>query len=308
LISLTADLKKIKLLKHFDPLLPEVAVSDPNRLSQVLLNLLSNAVKFTPALGSIDVKAELTEEGQLEVSVTDSGIGIAPEDISRLFSSFGRLASSASMNPQGVGLGLHISNMLAHQLGSSPISVQSQVNQGSCFSFKVHISDDPSRVEMTYSETSYFAEEDLNAIHNIYVFEPWKSAYPPVLVVDDSEINRMVLVDILALIKVECAEAESGEKAVDYIVKRAQAGKSLRVVVMDYEMPGMNGPTACRTVFARLRELELPLPSIIAHTAYTAERDIRMCREAGMVDFLPKPSSSDLVCSMISKYLAKSVD
>jgi signal transduction histidine kinase/CheY-like chemotaxis protein len=308
LISLTADLKKVKLLRHFDPLLPEVALSDPNRLSQVLLNLLSNAVKFTPALGCIDVKAELTEEGQLEVSVTDSGIGIAPEDIPRLFSSFGRIASSGSMNPQGVGLGLHISNMLAQQLGGSSISVQSQVSQGSCFSFKVHIREDLSRVEMTYSETSYTAAEDLNSIQNVYVSEVWKSAYPPVLIVDDTEINRMVIVNILAQIKVECVEAENGAKAIDYIVKRAQAGKPLRVVVMDFEMPGMDGPTTSRTVLARLRELALPLPSIIAHTAYTTERDIGLCREAGMIDFLAKPSPCDLVCSMISKYLALSVD
>jgi signal transduction histidine kinase/ActR/RegA family two-component response regulator len=302
LMRLVAQRKKIRLVKHFDPLLPELCYSDSNRLSQVLLNLLSNAVKFTPRKGYIEVIARLTDQRQMQISVTDNGVGIAPENFARLFQCFGRLESSASINPQGVGLGLHISNMLALQLGGAPIDVKSRLREGSCFSFNVKIAE-VEQDAFSFYDTDWSGTEESGVARAIYAIKVTSKKNPPVLIVDDSPFNRSVIADILAANSIPSTEADNGQEAFDYVIRRAQAQLPVTVVVMDFEMPEMNGPTTCRRILARLNELGLPAPKIIAHTAYSAEEDLRQCIEAGMVDLLPKPASYDQILLVIRRYL-----
>jgi signal transduction histidine kinase len=302
LMRLVAERKKIKLVTHFDPMLPGQGYSDQHRLSQVLLNLLSNAVKFTPKKGRIEVVARLTDARQMEVLVTDNGIGIAPDNFARLFQSFGRLESSNSINPQGVGLGLHISNLLSLQLGRAPIEVKSVLGEGSCFSFKVDISAGEVVSFRFYDEECFNSEEGLSA-QQVSSFKVSSKKNPPVLVVDDSPFNRMIVVELLAAHNIQSAEADNGRIAYDYIIRKAQVSRPVRVVVMDFEMPELNGPAACRMILARLNELGLPAPKIICHTAYTSDEDLRLCTEAGMVDILPKPSPCDVMLSTIVRHL-----
>jgi len=306
LMRLIADKKKLRLVKHFDPLLPETIYSDSNRLSQVMLNLLSNAVKFTPKRGKIEVRALLTDSMQMEISVTDNGIGISPENFSKLYHSFGRIENSILINPQGTGLGLHISNMLAKQLGEKPISLKSKPSEGSCFSFIVNIGNKVNRYQCQLSETStgeYDGLDEISSAQKVYSFKLRSRRLPPVLVVDDSPFNRCIITDILALANIECAEASTGKEAFEYVVRRAHSDKPVKVVVMDFEMPEMNGPTACIAIHKHLQELGLQLPKVIAHTAYSSDEDIRICREAGMIDYLAKPSPREVILSTIGKHL-----
>jgi len=303
LMRLIASKKKISLSTLIDPLLPESVFSDRNRLSQALLNLLSNAVKFTSKKGKVEVGAFLTDDCKLEVSVTDSGIGIAPEDINKLFKTFSTLESAAPINPSGTGLGLHISNLIARQLGGSPISVTSTLHVGSRFSFCVNIYQSERASPRHFSKTCYDTG-GINLIKPVYSFKlKKKKLLPPVLVVDDTPFNRVVICAILKEAGVESAEASTGQEALEYVVKRARERNPVKVVIMDYEMPIMNGPTACRAIMSSLIQQGLEVPKVIAHTAYSSEEDMKTCLDSGMVDFLPKPSNQDVLLSAVMKHL-----
>lgn len=126
LIKIQAEKKGLKVIIRIDPDLPCVIYSDPLRLSQILLNLLSNALKFT-LKGFIEICFIQTRKGQVKVMVSDTGIGIEKEKLSFIFKEFNTQISS-NMNPQGCGLGLHISNRIANELGGRPIKVKSQQN------------------------------------------------------------------------------------------------------------------------------------------------------------------------------------
>mmetsp|Transcript_12322 Transcript_12322/g.23389 ORF Transcript_12322/g.23389 Transcript_12322/m.23389 type:complete len:452 (+) Transcript_12322:148-1503(+) len=304
LMSLMAQKKKISLELNVDPLVPETVNSDMNRLSQVLLNLLSNAVKFTHKKGIVKVMAVLTDDLKLEISVHDTGIGIAPEDISRLFHAFSCIDNSANLNPQGTGLGLHISNMLAKQLGSTAIAVESTVNKGSRFSFRVDFHQASRPLKLVFSKKDYSCEDQECPVQKVPSLMNKARKYPPILVVDDSPFNRQALVDIISQLSFACGEACTGKEAYEYVVKRAQEGFPVKLIIMDFEMPEMNGPTAAAAIKAECGKLGWEAPKVIAHTAYSAEEDIKLCLDSGMVDYLPKPSPRDSIVAMILKYLS----
>ena len=117
----------------------ENLITDPHRLKQIILNLLSNAKKFTLS-GSIILEVSYSDS-QLHIHCIDTGIGIPPDKLSVLFTQFGRINDSSSINPQGVGLGLLISNMLVKELGGDGIHIESEIGKGSCFSFSLNIEE-----------------------------------------------------------------------------------------------------------------------------------------------------------------------
>jgi signal transduction histidine kinase len=306
LMRLLAEKKQLQLVVSIDPLIPDLVSTDANRLSQIVLNLLSNAVKFTPKKGKISLKAVLNDRFILEVSVIDTGIGIAPDDINSLFQLFGRLSSSASINPQGVGLGLHISNLLAMELGNEPIKVESSLNEGSCFMFKVKIQDTAdlqAEFISTDSEEGPLTESGVVPINCVYEFEVNSDLNPQVLVVDDSPFNRSIIVEMLATVNVTCFEIDTGTQTLEFISKQADKGRVPQVIVMDVEMPGFDGPSTAKTIIETLSRLQLPVPKIIGHSASTDEVTLKSCRDAGMVDFIPKPSTLELTLSKIRRYL-----
>jgi signal transduction histidine kinase len=306
LMRLIAERKQLHLVIHIDPLIPDMVSTDANRLSQIVLNLLSNAVKFTPRKGKIALKATLNDQFILEVSVRDSGIGIAPDDINSLFQLFGRLESSASINPQGVGLGLHISNLLAIELGHEPIKVDSNLNEGSCFMFKVKIQDTAdlqAEFISSNSEEGPLNESGVVPINCVYEFEVNSDFNPQVLVVDDSPFNRTIIIEMLATVNITCFEIDTGTQALEFISREAANGKVVQVIVMDVEMPGLDGPTTAKAIIETLSRLHLPVPKIIGHSANTDEITIKCCKDAGMVDFIPKPSTLELTLSKVRRYL-----
>mmetsp|Transcript_7357 Transcript_7357/g.13630 ORF Transcript_7357/g.13630 Transcript_7357/m.13630 type:complete len:708 (-) Transcript_7357:1588-3711(-) len=302
IMRMIAESKSLNLVLHIDPLLPQMVYSDENRLCQVLMNLLSNAIKFTQKGGRVELKATLNETGMMEISITDTGIGISTRDIHNLFTLFGKLDLSSSMNPQGVGLGLHISNKLAQELGNAQIHVQSTIDVGSCFSFCVNIFESQRLVPVMGSiEFSESSAENAGA-QEVYKFIVDNDHSARLLVVDDCHFNRLVIVDILKTIHVQCDECDSGADAIDIVVKKAERGKPYQIILMDYEMPGLSGPATCRTMLQQLRELGLPLPKVIAYSAYDSEDDAKQCVESGMIDFLPKPSSRDKIISTLERH------
>mmetsp|Transcript_25826 Transcript_25826/g.45564 ORF Transcript_25826/g.45564 Transcript_25826/m.45564 type:complete len:716 (+) Transcript_25826:17-2164(+) len=303
LMRLIAEKKHIHLVTHIDPLLPEEVFSDANRLSQVLLNFLSNGVKFTPREGKIEVSAVLNNYCQMELSVSDTGVGIPPNQIDNLFKAFSRSDTTASINPQGVGLGLHISNMLAKQLGNSSVTVESKLAEGSRFKCIVNIYEKSRSSLSFYDEENPTVDDCMPLANKVYYFRNKESNLPRILVVDDSPFNRSVISDILNSVCIECAECDTGIEAIDYILSRAKRNCPIELVLMDFEMPLMNGPTTCKVILEKLKEQSLPVPTIIAHSAYSSEDDINLCKEAGMLDFLPKPSSKQEILAKLKLYL-----
>jgi signal transduction histidine kinase/CheY-like chemotaxis protein len=312
LVRYVASKKRIRLVEKIDPLIPEMVYTDENRLSQVILNLLSNAVKFTPTDGRIELLAELNNQGSMDVAVRDSGIGINEEGMSMLFTAFGRVAAGASMNPQGCGLGLHISNMLVDMLGGSNIKVKTQVRVGSEFMFSCkvfeqegfgYVTDEDLQVDLSPEMLEGDAVVVEESAQTPKEFRVSANQTADVLIVDDSPFNRLVATEILKTEGIKTAEAESGYVAFDLVVQRATERRPFQVVIMDYEMPGINGPETARRILHKLGELELAPPKIIAHTANTSQGDIAKCQQAGMVDFLPKPCTTDQLISKVKLYL-----
>lgn len=305
LMRLIADKKKLTFIMHIDPLLPELAFSDPNRLSQVIMNLLSNAVKFTPKNGRVELQAKLDDGGQMEITVKDSGIGISPEHLKSLFKVFGRLENSALINPQGIGLGLHISKMLAKELGSCGIKVESIVDKGSCFSFNVKIFEHFSMLaEFCKSSSLLDTDEYLTEpINPVYMFLVKTQECPEVLIVDDNLFSRSVVADILGSEDITHYELGSGREALDYVHQKAKNGLVVKAIIMDIELPELDGPSAAIAINNLLISMHLPLPKIIGHSGDIDLAAEQRCKDAGMVAFLPKPSTKDAIITTVRHFL-----
>lgn len=305
LMKLIAEKKQLQFVFQLDPFLPEQIRSDPNRLTQVIINLLSNAIKFTPRKGRIALMATYNDDGSLGISVKDSGIGIAPENIKSLFKMFGRIENGDSINPQGIGLGLNISNMLAIELGSAEIQVESKLNEGSCFSFKVALENPNPFFLIDCSEPSDEGNIDEMAWskHQVYEFDFSGFNCPQVLVVDDSPFNRAVIVEILSSQHISCSEADTGKSALEFIQNKAKHGVTVQVIITDIEMPELDGPSATKAIIEWLSSSTLKVPSIIGHSGNFDPSTVALCKEAGMIDFIPKPSSKDFILSTVKRYL-----
>jgi signal transduction histidine kinase/ActR/RegA family two-component response regulator len=263
--------------------------SDGQRILQVLANLLSNAVKFTPENGRIDFAVRQIGEidgngvAALEFSVRDTGIGMTAEQQERLFQAFQQGDNSIAARYGGTGLGLAISKRIVSLLGGE-IRVSSAPGQGSTFTAAI-----PAQV----CEASEYAGPD-DAASEDYHFEG-----KTLLLVEDVEINREIILTLLEPSGIRIIEAENGEEAVK---KFGQSAAEIDIVFMDIKMPVMDGFEAT----AAIRSSGWPgagTVPIIALTANAFREDIRQARAAGMNDHLSKPIDIDKVLAVMSKYL-----
>lgn len=295
LIELQCRQKGLSLKANFDPLIPELVYSDPSRLKQVVLNLLSNALKFTFS-GGIRLICMLTSHNTLKLTVSDTGVGIPSNKISSLCQVFGQVEGTQRINPQGCGLGLYISNLIALSLGSKPIQIQSKLGLGSEFSFEVNIFQEECALEtIPYVTTETIGDEQetqmalpATAISSANAFE--NRPHAEILVVDDSEFNRMVLLKILESMNVIADEAASGLRALAKIRDAAKRQQFYRIIFMDVEMPEMDGLTATQEI--RTMELmgELQVrPRIVCCSAHRSMEDVDRSMTAGMDHYLEKP-------------------
>ncbi len=268
--------KDLAIRLELDPNLPPTLRGDVARIRQVLLNLASNAVKFTDE-GEVTISATCQARRDLlatvEWAVTDSGIGIAPEKLGQLFSDFAQADASISRRFGGTGLGLAISRRIIEQMGGT-IGVTSTPGQGSTFRFTLVLPW--SQVQASGHAPERDEADELKA-RIAGLDRPLK-----VLVAEDDAVNRMVVSKMLGAFDVELRVVTDGAEAV-----AAASEGNYDVVLMDVRMPDMDGLAATRAIRAQGgRFASLP---IVALTANAFPEDVRICREAGMSDFLAKP-------------------
>ena len=250
---------------------------DRLRIKEILVNLLGNAVKFTPKGGRIEFKVlqkDSTEKGfvNYEVHVKDNGIGMSPAFMKKMFLPFEREQTSTVSGVQGTGLGLSITKQFVDLMGGT-IEVTSRENVGT--EFVVRFSH---RLADTGSEAR---EEDVKTTENDYDFRGKR-----ILVAEDNELNREIAVAVLEEAGFEVEEAENGAVAVDKI--RTAGAKYYNVVLMDIQMPVMDGCTAAKQI-RNLEDPELANIPIIALSANAFEEDKKASAEAGMNGHLAKP-------------------
>ncbi len=218
-----AQQKRIELVHKMAPDVPAAIVGDPTRLRQVLTNLVSNAIKFTEQ-GEVAVDVGRAEGGRcIRFSVRDTGIGVKPEALARLFTTFMQADQSMSRRYGGTGLGLAISKQLVELMGGT-ISAESALGAGSTFRFDLPLAAG-------------------GAVPAAPLAAPRSLAGKRVLVVEDNPTNRQILETQLRRIAVDCALAENGVQALELLRAAARAGTPFDAALVDVKMPVMDGLT-----------------------------------------------------------------
>jgi signal transduction histidine kinase len=265
--------KGLALSCQIDDSVPKAVVGDVGRVQQVLVNLLGNAVKFTGAgKVSLAVNWNSGTDGRHSISfaVRDTGPGIAPEHQKRIFESFSQVDASVNRKYGGTGLGLAISKTLAEQMGGS-LWVESQVGQGATFHFTIPAAAAAEAPPMKSPDSGLeIPPADLPALR--------------VVVAEDNAVSRKVA---LTFLKRLGYEAESVGNGVELLQRLSQS--VFDVVVMDVQMPEMDGLEAARRIRRDLPSLRQP--HIVAMTAAAFPEDRARCLEAGMDDYVSKPVS-----------------
>ncbi|HET8705982.1 MAG TPA: ATP-binding protein, partial [Pseudomonadales bacterium] len=247
---------------------------DPTRIRQIILNLASNAIKFTDK-GEILIQASKEPDNQTEThftlkcSVSDSGIGLTQDQIGNLFKPFSQADAATSRKYGGTGLGLAICKELAQLMGGS-IGVVSAPGKGSTFWFTVRC--EIAREAENRAAQSIFATRLPHGMR--------------VLVAEDNRVNQMVIMGLLQKLNIIGVLAENGEEAVQI---SQQQGESFQAILMDCEMPVMNGFEATEKIRSLERENPLQHVPIIALTAHAGGESSEQCLASGMDDILTKP-------------------
>jgi signal transduction histidine kinase len=278
MVSEQAEDKGLALSVNFEQALPAWIAGDEMRLRQILLNLLSNAVKFTPR-GSVSLSVTCSD-GMLQFSVSDTGIGMSEEAVDRLFTPFEQADSSTTRKYGGTGLGLAICCNLA-RLMKGKITAESKVGTGSVFSLNLPLLP----VAPQPDPHSAFSEPKGPMLKGLTI-----------LAAEDVEMNRVILEDLLDQEGAKAIFAENGQQALDRLEK--QGASSFDAVLMDLQMPVMDGFEATRRILERAPGLP-----IIGLTAHALAEERKKCLAAGMVDHVTKPIDPDILIAAIRKHV-----
>jgi two-component system sensor histidine kinase/response regulator len=283
-----AQAKDLVLASEIDPGLPERLCGDPTRLKQILLNFVGNAVKFSEH-GQITLRARAVEDDSLgvllRIEVHDQGIGISPEQQTRLFLPFVQADDSMTRRYGGSGLGLAISRRIANLMGGE-VGVTSEAGRGSCFWVTVRLRH--ARADKAADD----AAEDASA----RALLAREFAGTRILIAEDEPVNREVEVGLLADVGLVVDVAHNGEEA----VRKARDGR-YALILMDVQMPVMNGLDATRAI-RRLPGMSSAVP-ILALTANAFDSDREACLAAGMDDHIAKPVTPDELHAMVLHWL-----
>jgi signal transduction histidine kinase/CheY-like chemotaxis protein len=270
-----------------DASIPAYLYGDNVRLAQVLMNLISNAQKFTPKGGTVELKAALVSRDgnhlRLGFSVRDTGIGISPADQERIFNPFEQADKSTTRKYGGTGLGLAISQNIVKAMGGR-LGLTSEPNVGSIFFFEVNMEVGSDLSDRAADEKTLAGKADFTG--------------KTILIVDDMEINRDIVTAMLEETGATLLEAEDGQTAVEMFEQQ----ETIDVILMDVQMPRMDGLTATRTIRAIGTPRALTVP-IIAMTANAMPEDAEACLAAGMNSHIGKPIDWDKLLQRLRIYL-----
>jgi PAS domain S-box-containing protein len=279
--------KQLELEVDLDNAIPRFIVSDKIRFAQILQNLLTNAVKFTPEGGKVTLTAKLlvgVEENALRIEVADTVVGIPKEHQSYLFDDFVQLETDAARRLVGTGLGLPISKKIVEMMGGN-IWADSEPGEGSRFIFIVPLQ----------------AGDESDAFSGVEIGDIKPDLYKgnTILVAEDMEINREIVIAFLESvgIKVECAI--DGAQAVQMF---SDAPERYDLIFMDLQMPNIDGITATRMIRELGTSISKRIP-IVAMTANVFREDIETCIKAGMNDHLSKPLEQGQIMAKLGLYL-----
>ena len=289
LMKPVAEAKGLELTLEFDAGLSRYIVADPLRTRQVVLNLVGNAVKFTEQ-GSVSIivwKDVRDGRPHVRVDVRDTGVGISADLLPLVFQKFVQVDPSAARRFGGAGLGLAISGELAHLMGGT-IEVASEIGKGSTFTFWLPLQEaDAPAAEIAADQPP---RPDGRVL----------AGRPRVLVAEDNRINQMLMIALAKSADIDPVIAANGQEAVD-IVERAHAeGAAFDLVLMDMQMPVVDGIEATRRLRANgFSPDRLP---IVALTANAFDGDVQACLNAGMQGHLSKPIGLDDLKTAITRF------
>jgi signal transduction histidine kinase/DNA-binding NarL/FixJ family response regulator len=296
LVSQKIESKGMALLLDVPDSVPRHLVGDPLRIGQVLINFANNAAKSThqgEVRVTVAVLAQDSSHVTLRFSVTDSGIGIKPEQLQQLFQSFAQADASTTRQYGGTGLGLAISKRLAEVMDGE-VGVQSTYGQGSTFWFSVRLpleQADAQDSQPGYGVAPSHLESELRAI-----------AGARLLLVEDNEVNQLVATELLRVQNFAVEVADNGQMAVDRVLARNAQGLPFDLVLMDMQMPVMDGVTAAQRIRQSLDARTLP---IVAMTANAMAADRQRCLQAGMNGFVTKPIDPDALWRALLQWVAR---
>ncbi len=268
---------------------PEAVVGDAPRLKQVLLNLVGNGVKFTEA-GSIVLRlaalpGAVPGQARVRFEVEDTGIGIPPAAMAQIFQPFHQVDSTRARLRGGTGLGLAISQRIVQAMGGH-ITVHSRMGQGTLFSFELDLSLTRSAVAAPAQDSAFGGLHGRQALSGT------------VLLVEDNLVNRVIGAEMLRSFGLEVVEAEDGGQALALLQRQR-----VDLVLMDIQMPVMDGYAATQACRAREAQLRLPRVPIVALTANAFDEDAAQSMAAGMDAHLAKPYSREQLHDLLQRWL-----
>ncbi|MEZ6046495.1 MAG: ATP-binding protein [Planctomycetaceae bacterium] len=292
--------QKVPLIVEHDGSIPEAIFSDPVRIRQILFNLLSNAIKFTKT-GSVELRVSyLAEAEQMQFQVVDSGIGMNVDQISQLFQPFSQADQSTTRKYGGTGLGLTISKRLANML-SGDITVTSEPGKGSTFTATIGTGGltDPKMVSLEKMNSNQRQEPVKTEVAKETTSNSDTSDQIQILLAEDGKDNQRLISILLKKAGMNVTVVENGQLAVEAALEKAEEQKPFDVILMDMQMPVMDGYTATST----LRQLGYDRP-IVALTAHAMSGDREKCIAAGTDDFETKPINKQRLVEVIERVMA----
>ncbi len=296
MIHAKADDKGLKLILKIEKEVPKFLHGDEVRIKQVITNILTNAVKYTEE-GSVTLiidyekVADDADSILLDVCVTDTGIGIKPEDMKKLFSEFDRIEEERNRNVEGTGLGMSITKHLLNMMGST-LEVESVYGLGSKFSFKL-AQTVVGWEEIGDYEASYKASLGKHAKYH----ESFRAPEAEILVVDDNEMNLIVFQNLLKQTDVKIDTAMSGDEGL-----ALSSDKKYDIIFLDHMMPEKDGIETLRELRSRSKDPNLETPAICL-TANAISGAKEKYISAGFDDYLTKPIDFDKLEELLRKYL-----